>query len=225
MPTVTMALRAAGGLVLAADSPTKENAESPIRSLGSHSGLVIHDNLSFGDELVGSYLQGDPDLDRGIGAIADELSQSCRRYCENLAAQGHSIPNVGVIVGAVSEEGVALYGLYVGTRFEPRRFKGNLLGGNENVIARYLDSKLRRFGGRLDAVLLRAAIYLSESRSMGPAFSLDPWTVMATIDDSGFRYVSEDTAGALLLKADRYSERIGAGTRELVAAGFGEVER
>jgi len=224
MPTVTMALRAGGGLVLAADSPTEVSDEGPIRQIGSQTGLIIHDNLAFGEDLVGNYLEQEPDLERRIGLIVRELSQSCRAYCENLATSGQPIPNVGMIVGSVSDDGVSLHGLYVGNRFAPRYFRGNVLGGNESIIARYLDNKLRRFGGRLETVLLRAAIYLSESRAMGPAFSLAPWTAMAQIDSGGFHYVPDDRLRALLSQADQYSEIISARTRGLVAENLGEVQ-
>jgi hypothetical protein len=209
--TLTMVLRSANGVVLGADAPygTTEG-DGPIRALSPRVAVVIHDDWRFGSQLLDGFLAGSPDLGAPVELVTTSAAASFSAQCEEVARQG-PLPLVGFLMAGVSRDSTPsteIFGLFVGNRFEPRPFSGNLFGGGNNEVARLLDMKLRGPMGPERHMLARAALYFVETRSV-PALRLDPETTLAVFTaDGGLQVLAGDEVVCLLDLAALASERV-----------------
>jgi hypothetical protein len=212
MAKLAMALRCIDGIVLGGDMPFGDMSENEgvIRPLSEFVAILIHDERSFGNWLVDEFLASSPKLDVPIGEIAEQAHNFFDSKCKELADQHQPIPLMGAILAGIDKNGIGgieFHGLHVAYQFfTPRVFGGNVFGGENHAIARFLDRKIYTFSISVDSALRLAAFYFAETRSI-PALRLEPSLSLATITYSnGFRSVDRERVKEYLSEASRWSE-------------------
>lgn len=214
MAKLVMALRCIDGIALGGDVPFGDISENEgvVRPLSGSVAILIHDDRLFGNWLVDEFLASSPKLDVPIGEIAKQAHNLFDSKCQELVDQHQPIPfPMGTIIAGIDGNGtgaIALYGLHIGNRFEPRGFGGNVFGGEYNAVARLLDNKMHTFSIGVDGALQRAAFYFAETRSV-PALKLEPSLSLATITYSnGFQSIDREQAKQYVSEASCWSERV-----------------
>jgi len=229
MGKLVMALRCIDGIAMGADVPFGDTPESEgaIRPLSEWVAILVHDDRLFGNQLVDEFLASSPDLDAPIGEIARQAHVSFDSKCRELADQKRPIPSaLGMIItgiGGSGTGGIEFWGLHMGRAFKPRRFAGNVFGGQRDAIARFMDSRIHTSSIGVDRALRRSAFYFAETRSV-PALKLEPNLGLATITyRDGFVRIDQERATEYLVEASGWSERLFTACAS-VFAPIGDVE-
>ncbi len=220
MSELVMALRCIDGMVVGGDVPLGDvpPERRVIRPLSDHLVMLLHGPTEPGNRLLDEWLQSSPSFEVPMAQVAYECHASLKRGFEKWAKKERGIKGLGLILTGTDAHGTGdmdSYGLYAGGDFGPRRYSGNVFGGEFTSIARLIDRKVHSFSVSVASGLRRVAFYFVESRTvLSP--TMNPWLALGTITlDKGFEALSRQQVAARLQEASLWSERLMAACANL----------
>jgi hypothetical protein len=217
---LVMALRCIDGMVVAGDVPLGEvpPERRPIRPLSEHLVMLLHGPMAPANRMFEEWLKSSPAFDVPMAQVADEWHASVSRAFEKWAKKEPGIDTLGMILTGVDVHGTGdmdSYGLHAGSRFEPRRYTGNVFGGQYTSIARLIAAKVHTFSVSVASGLRRAAFYFVESRTV-LKLDIDPALLLGSITlDKGCEALNRQQVAAHVQEASLWSERLFAACARL----------
>jgi hypothetical protein len=224
---LVMALRCIDGMVVAGDAPLGEvpPERRAIRPLSDHLVMLLHGPMAPGNRMLDEWLESSPSFDVPMAQVADEWHASVSLAFEKWAKKEPGIQTLGMILTGIDVHGTGdmdCYGLHASGRFEPRRYTGNVFGGEYTSIARLIAAKVHTFSVSVASGLRRAAFYFVESRTV-LKLKIEPALALGTITpDRGYEALNRQQVAEHVQEASLWSERLFAACARLVTPQWDE---